>query len=214
MTNFNGEKPPNGLSEVDARLIISELATIRQANLRLIRELEQIRHNTERNETLLRSTRAELCEVRATIRNTEAHARGEPSPVARLIQTVTYKPPKPHTQVLEKESRERAGPRIFDNGHEVLGGKITHTVRARTATGALVELPTSYDQAHKFLSMPTPNRRLHWRGKRDVYTVMLALSLRAGFIERRGRGFAWVERYDLLGRMSWLSQFRPPLRVR
>ena len=215
MSDFNGENPPRaGLSEPDARLIVSELATTRSALLRIIRELEQLRHNTERNEKLTSATRLELAELRATLRNAEANAKGQPSPIAQIIRTIQYRPPVPRTQVLEKESRDREGPRIFTNGHEVIGGKVAHVTRAKTSTGALVELPCNYDLAHRFLSMPTPNRRKHWRGHNKTYTAMLSLSERAGFVSRVGRAYAWAERYSLVERMNWLSQFRPPLRTR
>ena len=80
--------------------------------------------------------------------------------------------------------------------------------------GNLIELPCSYDQAHKFISMEQINRRRCWRGARNDYSAMLALCLQCGLVEHHKRGYRWVERYTPLARVEWVTQFRPPNRTR
>ena len=201
------------MQDSDARIILDEVASTRRALIKVMRELESIKANGKHAEALITATRAEVAEARAIFRNAEAHAKGEESPITRLIQTVGYRHPKPSTQTFSKDAPGK--PRVFINNKEVTGGRIEHVTRAKDViTGALIELPCGYDQAHKFLSMETPNRRKHWRGNRVLYGAMLALALRIGFIEQRGRAYVWAEKFDLWARLEWLGQFRPPGRVR
>jgi len=201
------------MQEADARVIIQELNTTQKALMRLMRELEGIKANGQHTQALINATRAEVAEARALFKNAEAKARGEESPFGRILQTITYRPPTPRT-VFSKDAPAEKKPRVFINNKEVEGGKISHVVRAKDASGYIMQLPCNYDQAHKFLSMEAPNRRKHWRGKRTIYSAMLDLCLRVGFVERKGRGYTWAERFDVWRRLEWLSQFKPPHRVR
>ena len=202
------------MQDADARVIIRELTSTQRALFKLMRELETIKADGRHAAEIMNATRAEVAEARALFRNSEARARGEEAPITRLLHTIAYRHPEPRTQTFSKDAPASKGPRVFINNKEVESGHVSHVIRAKDAQGSIVQLPTNYDQAHKFLSMEAPNRRKHWRGKRTIYTAMLALVLRVGFVERKGRGYQWVERFDVWARLDWLSQFKPPQRVR
>lgn len=176
-------------SSAETRVILDELSNTRRALTALMRKMEGIEASGKHAEAQLHAARAEIAEARALIKNGAANAAGQPSPITKLIQTVSYRPPRSTTAF--QQAAESKGPRLFSNGREVISGQISHVTRAKDAlTGALIELPCGYDSAYKFLSMETVNRRLHWHGSRAIYSVMIDLCLRVGFIERAGRGFA------------------------
>ncbi len=189
--------------DVQARMLAAELRETRDALANVLKEVRVIRDASERHAANLNATRRELAELRG-----KGHNSDTPDAVTRLVQHIKHKPP------VARFEKAVQGARIFDRGREMLNGRIQHVTIAKDANGSLIELPCSYDLAHRFLRMTAPNRRLHWRGKRAAYGSMLALCLRLHMIERKGRRHVWAERFGQFQRLDWLTQFKPPHRVR
>jgi len=204
--HINWQKVTN-MQDAEARTLIQEFNLVQKALAAIARELAGVRLHQSHTQEILTATRRELAEARVLLKQYEQDKDSAPQGVTRLVTTRPYNPPK--GKVFEKSS-----PRVFINQHEVIGGKIEHIVRARDLKGNLIELPCSYDQAHKFISMEEINRRRYWRGKRDDYSAMLDLCLQCGLAERHKRGYRWAERYTPLARVEWVAQFRPPNRTR
>ncbi len=192
--------------DAQARALADELRQTRAALAAVLREVQAVKADTAHTSAVLVATRRELSELRVK-------RSDEPGAVTRLIQRATYKPPTP---IVKFAKDVKAGARVFLAGRESLNGTVQHVVIARDANGNIYNLPDgcSYDKARRFVGMATPNRRLYWRGKRTIYTGMLALCERVGIIERKGRRYRWADRYDLAARAGWVSQWRPPHRVR
>ncbi len=190
--------------DIQARMLAAELRETRAALDKVLREVQAMRIERKRDSDVQNAMRRELAELRG-----KGHNSDTPDAVTRLVQHIKHKPP-----VARFEKAVAPVARIFTHGRELLNGHVQHVTIAKDANGSLIELPCSYDLAHRFLRMTAPNRRLHWRGKRAAYGAMLSLSLRLGLAERKGRRHVWAERFGQFQRLDWLTQFKPPHRTR
>lgn len=188
--------------EIRARMLQADIDRLLKAQAEQGRAvdamLKQIAHLAE----LQNAQRRELAELRHPPTNTPEGKR------MRLVQTFDYKPPQERAPTMTDTVK------LYASGHAFVNGTVEHVSRARLPDGSVVSLPCPYNHAVRFVSLPTLNRRKHWRGETKHYGAMLQLCARLELVERVGKAWRWVSRFDRVTRLEWVHQFRPPARVR